>query len=182
MFYYFAYGSNMLTSRLRARCPSAAFHTTATVRDYTVMFGKLSEDKSGKATLVRTTGTGHSARGAVFKISARELAQLDRAEGAGYTRLQDFPVECTRSGEAIKTHTYVAKKYDGELRPYDWYLALVVAGIMEHEIGDDYRSSLRAIHWEPDPELKRPSRQEALRALGQAGVSDPMRLLSGARI
>jgi hypothetical protein len=50
---------------------------------------------------------------------------------------------------------------------------------MEHEIGDDYLSALRATHWEPDPELKRRSRQEALSALGQAGISDHVRFLSG---
>jgi hypothetical protein len=88
--------------------------------DYTVKFGKLSEDRSGEATLVRTTGTGHGARGAVFEISAKDLEQLDRAEGRGYTRLQDFAVDCMRSGKVIRTYTYVSKKYDGGLRPYDW--------------------------------------------------------------
>lgn len=181
-FYYFAYGSNMLTLRLQARCPSAAFHTTATVRDYTVVFGKLSKDKSGKATLLRATGADHGARGAVFEISHEELDQLDRAEGAGYVRQENFAVNCTRSGKVIKTYTYVTKECDERLRPYDWYLALVLAGIREHGIGEDYGSVLRATRWEPDSELERPSRQKAVSVLGQAGISDYMRLLSGTSI
>lgn len=51
-FLYFAYGSNMLTSRLLARCRSAKTVGLATCLGHRLTFEKRSIDGSGKATML----------------------------------------------------------------------------------------------------------------------------------
>jgi gamma-glutamylcyclotransferase len=176
-FLYFAYGSNMLTSRMRSRCPTAVLRTIAIARDHVVTFGKPSADKSGKATLRASSNPRSLACGVIFEISSKELRGLDRAE-AGYIRREDFPVECMRSGETIQAYTYFSKEHNTELRPYDWYLALLLAGVQEHGLGDANGSIFRMIGWERDPEPDRQSRLEAIEALEEAGFADYVQLLS----
>jgi gamma-glutamylcyclotransferase len=179
-FYYFAYGSNMLTARLRERCPSAVVRTTAVVRDHIVVFGKRSIDHSGKASLRALAGPKNIVRGVVFEIANEEVEGLDDAEGSGYSRRSSFHVECLRTGDTINTCTYFATKYDDELRPYDWYLALVLAGITEHGLGEEYAATVRAICHHSDPQPSRKSRQDAIRVLESVGLSDYTRLLVAA--
>lgn len=169
----------MLSSRLRARCPSAVFRTTAMVRDHVVAFGKPSVDESGKAALLPITG--NIAYGVVFEIASEELEDLDEVEGPGYRREEAVPVVCTRSGETIHTCLYLANEHDDRLRPYDWYLALMLAGIAEHGLDNDYASVFRTVSWELDLQLERKARQEALSALEHAGIADYQQLLSKRR-
>ncbi|RNF34126.1 gamma-glutamylcyclotransferase family protein [Paracoccus methylarcula] len=89
--FYFAYGSNMLPARLAARCPSAKLIGRAHAPGYRVRFAKRGMDGSAKATLVTSEG---AASGVLFTLDPKDLAALDRAEGAGrgYDRLDDFSI------------------------------------------------------------------------------------------
>lgn len=58
---YFAYGSNMLTERLRARCPSAHPIGTGIAMGFRLNFSKRGEDGSGKAMLTKQSGQNASA-------------------------------------------------------------------------------------------------------------------------
>ena len=112
-FYYFGYGSNMLTERLRARCPSAMCVGIAEVSDYCLEYSKKSKDCSGKATLRRTQEEGHRAFGVVFEIPKTEREKLDEAEGTkhgGYKRWDCFPVRLLDSGQYLMTSCYLANK------------------------------------------------------------------------
>ena len=51
---YFAYGLNMLEQRLKDRVKSAEFFSNAWIRGYEVRCRKKSDDRSGKADLVKT--------------------------------------------------------------------------------------------------------------------------------
>ena len=53
-FLFFAYGSNMLTERVRERCPDARPLGAAIARGYVLSFSKRSKDGSSKATLLTT--------------------------------------------------------------------------------------------------------------------------------
>lgn len=131
-FYYFAYGSNMLTARLKARCPSAVAVGTAEVADFVVEFSKPSVDLSGKATLNNAAGGHYRSSGVLFEIAKAELERLDRAEGIGdgYDRHDSFGVRLKDGGEIVQARTYLAAATDSGLKPYDWYLALVIAGAL----------------------------------------------------
>ena len=132
-FIYFAYGSNMLTERLRARCPSAEIIGTADAHGYKICFEKKGKYGSGKATLASSDPRSDKTTGILFQINKSELGQLDRAEGKnkGYYRDDKFPVTSTENGNILAV-TYIAEEFVRGLFPYDWYLALVVAGAMQH--------------------------------------------------
>ena len=57
-FHYFAYGSNMLTARLKARCSGAELVGRAFADGWGIEFSKPGEDGSGKATLGSTKISG----------------------------------------------------------------------------------------------------------------------------
>ncbi len=66
---YFAYGSNLLSTRLTARCPSARVVGVAMTADWTVSFTKPGGDGSGKAGLVQRQGAVQP--GVVYELAAR---------------------------------------------------------------------------------------------------------------
>ena len=110
LFHYFAYGSNMLTERLRARCPSAVRVGIAEAANFALEFGKRSKDNSGKATLVTADGQNSRALGVVLEINKSELSALDtfEGEGRGYDADDAFPVRLLSDGAIVSTRTYLA--------------------------------------------------------------------------
>ena len=175
----------MLSTRLIARCPSARLIGTALARDHALEFSKKSRDGSGKATLVRQPGRA-TTPGVVYEIATAERDDLDRyefageaavASGMGYERTDDFKVEM--QGEIIVTTTYIAPIRHADLVPFDWYLAVVVAGALEHRLEDEHVERLRTFCRMPDPDVTRTSRAAALEALLLHGHRDPMAVLQG---
>ena len=181
-FDYFAYGSNMLTERLKNRCPSSKKIGLAYAVDRVIEFKKPSMDKSGKATLRFKTGI--RTPGVLFRISKKELRILDTFEGAekggGYNRCDRFPVHLAENDEIVYTKTYLASCTKSDLKPYDWYLALVIAGICKHQLDETHLKMLRHVPCLPDPNCMRRTRCEALEVLAEAGFPDYRSLLSPA--
>ena len=178
-FYHFAYGSNMLTERLKAnnRCPGARVCGCAFAEGAIIEFSKRSLDGSGKATLGRAAG--QRTLGVLFKIPNAQSCALDRAEGAGngYHRCDAFPIHRYGSDAIVQAVTYLATSPEANLKPYDWYLALVVAGADQHGLGDDYLAKLRREPYVQDAERTRRTRVEAIVALRAAGLPDYRKLL-----
>ncbi|WP_245947713.1 gamma-glutamylcyclotransferase family protein [Jannaschia seohaensis] len=176
---YFAYGSNMLPARLQARCSTARVIGTATAQRFELEFSKPGKDGSGKATLLDTRSQSSAIPGVLFEIDRTELKFLDRAEGAGYgyDRVDDFSITCATTGDIITATTYLASKTDPDLEPFDWYLALVLAGSHHNALHDDHQTRLRAVNHVVDTEESREGRIEALRALSEHGYSDHHSLL-----
>ena len=172
-FVYFAYGSNMLTERLRARCPSAEPIGTAYARGYKICFEKKSKkDKSGKATLMSRDSNSDKIHGLLFQINKSELGLLDRVEGkdSGYYRDDWFPVTSTENGNILSV-PYIAEELVRGLSPFDWYLALIVAGAMQHELPKEYIECLRVVETTRDVNSKTIDvREEALKILKNAGT------------
>ena len=145
---YFAYGSNMLTSRLRERAPSARFVATGHVDGRRLTFHKVGKDGSGKADAEHTGDARDRVHGVVFEITAADKKSLDKFEGKGYAE------EVTRvltTGGTIESVTYIAVRKDSALRPTPVYKALVVAGAVEHHLPPDYVERLRAVATTEDP-------------------------------
>ena len=174
-FYYFAYGSNMLTRRLVDRCPSARRIGIASASGHTLEFSKKSIDTSGKATLVPTK-EDHSTPGVIFEIKQDEKQLLDSAEGKGYKCIDDFSVVLSDGGtEQVKT--YIASEFHSGLSPFDWYLAVIIAGAKEHKFHEDQINRLLAISYEEDTSTGRNSRSTALNVLALDGYDDHKELL-----
>lgn len=167
---YFAYGSNMLSAWLHSRCKSARASGVASVAGYRNSFSKRSKDGSGKAMLVASEDPDARVYGVLYEITNDEILELDRAEGRGkgYQRLEDFEVHA--DGNAVRVMTYMADKTAIEtgLKPYDWYLDLVVKGAEENGLPGDYVAALRATLSIPDPDPDGPAHKSALTILDSA--------------
>jgi gamma-glutamylcyclotransferase len=167
MIHYFAYGSNMLEQRLHKRCKSANLRGVASATDWLLTFSKRSRDDSGKATIHKVTGNWLF--GVVYDLDESDLPKLDRFEGVGngYDRANDFLVHMEGSDELLRTVTYMADltHTDRTLRPYDWYLDLVLAGARQHSLPAEYVNELDATQAVLDPWCDRPERLAALALL-----------------
>ena len=173
-FLYFAYGSNMLEERIKARCPSAKFAGTAYVCGYELRFSKRSKDGSGKATIVENEGHREKLYGALFEIDKGEHSDLDEAEGIGYERTDDFIVIKADGDKEIEVTTYFAK--DGatgkHLKPYSWYKQLVLWGAIQAELPDNYIAQLVVIEAISDLDNGRTDRAgEALKGIAHCVFS-----------
>lgn len=172
-FLYFGYGSNLLTARLKARCQSATPVCVAFAEGYRLTFAKLSVDGSGKGHLASVRKRIRQA-GVLFEIDMTERRMLDSAEGlgAGYYRDDVFPVRRQDTKETVLATVYLAEKPDLTLVPYDWYLALIVAGAREHRF--DRRRMRALLASQRKPHTKKPwgGKNEALGLLQAAGVGD----------
>lgn len=166
MVLYFAYGSNMLAARLRARCPSARVIGAAQAEGFDIAFDKIGQDGSGKATLV--AASGQIVHGALFHLDDTELAILDEIEGLGrgYDR---HAIHARQNGQSVPVVTYIAPLAHRRagLPPFEWYLGLVLAGAHERALPALWIQRLRGVTPMPDPDLSRPRRLEA-RALLEA--------------
>lgn len=182
-FTYFAYGSNMLPARLKARCSTARVIGTAHAHSFGLEFSKPSKDGSGKATLIRSELREVVTPGVLFEIERSELRNLDRAEGAGhgYDRDDSFRVTCASTGATLTATTYIAGATKPGLEPFDWYLALVLAGSHHHALQDEHLRRLRAINHVVDSDHSRKGRMEALAALAHHGYDDHHSLLRNPR-
>lgn len=174
---YFAYGSNLLVERLAARCPSARISSLASALSWSIGFSKPSADGSGKATIFKREGS--TLPGILFDIEDSDLPALDAAEerGVGYDAIEDFAV-VDAAGATRRALTYVAIAPDPALKPYDWYLALVLAGATRAGFDAGYRRQLRGQAFHRDPAADRPGRRTALSALRAAGYGGPDDLLA----
>ncbi len=163
-FVYFAYGSNMLSRRLKAkgRAPSAVPVATGYVHSRRLTFDKVSRDGSGKCDIEITDSSTDRVYGVVFAISSAEKSSLDRAEGLDEGYKEEQVQVVTPDGETYKATAYVATKKEPTLRPYDWYKALVLAGATEHKLPIEYIEWLGTIDSQPDSNRSRHAENESL--------------------
>ncbi len=162
---YFAYGSNMLERRLQdmSRAPSATFEAIAVLRGRELRFNKRGSDGSGKCNLVEGGEPNCEVFGVLFDIAEKDFATLDAAEDThrgGYTRCR-VVVERLDSAQQVEVETYIANDdfVDENLKPFDWYQALVVAGAMQHRLPSTYSAKLRAVRSLPDSDPDRRDRE-----------------------
>ena len=177
---YLAYGSNLLPRRLRERVPSARVVGSVRLPGLEVRFHKRGRDGSGKCDLVRSRHRT-TALGVVYDLLVQERPSLDRAEGLGNGyELVDTGL---RGFGRVFYYKASSNAVDDELRPFDWYLALVMAGALSHGFPAAYVARLRRVETVPDPDTKRHARarrlltgvqglvQSAAPSLVQVGVS-----------
>lgn len=164
-FVYFAYGSNMLTRRLRAsdRAPSAKSIGVGFVEGRKLTFDKLGRDGSGKCDMESSDTGGDRVYGVLFRLARHDRAALDRVEGlgAGYA---DRRIRVVTGAGACDALSYVATMKAPGLRPFHWYKALVVAGAMEHGLPDRYVDWLKTFRSREDADDNRRKAHEAILA------------------
>lgn len=177
---YFAYGSNLLPARLSARCSSSRKVGRARAHGYALDFSMPGADGSGKATLTRTSGA--VTPGALYEIADDDLAILDHYEGRGraYDRLDALEVEVDDLRDRVAAISYVAITRDLRQVPFDWYLALVLAGARHWSLDAAHLERLAAVRHGSDPQPDRRGRSEALAAFAAHGIADYRTILQPA--
>jgi len=153
---YFAYGSNMLTSRLRARVPSARPLGVGRLSGHRLVFHKRGTDGSAKADTLTSGDPADVVHGVLFEIEARERRLLDAAEGLGHGYIHRQVTVLTAAGE-VEAFTYQVQPeyYAPELRPFSWYLDFVLEGAREHGLPAGYVATIEAVGVVEDPDRER---------------------------
>ncbi|MEW6519284.1 MAG: gamma-glutamylcyclotransferase family protein [Thermodesulfobacteriota bacterium] len=162
---YFAYGSNMLAERLRARI-TAENPTRYSLECHRLRFHKRSSDCSGKCNVICTGQASDVVHGVIFDVPEDQIPELDKYEGVrcGYLRKQcRFLIEGVENDLLI--YVADADHIDDALVPYRWYLDLVLSGAEQNGLPSDYISGLRAMPFTSDPKPDRSTRLKALEAL-----------------
>lgn len=173
---YFAYGPNLLRERLLARCTGVIRVGRAALPDSRLRFDKASLDGSGKCAF--ESAAGEVVCGVLRDLPEEQLPALNLAEGTddGYKRCV---VEVTpEGGGMIEVLAYRALERWVGVPPYDWYLALVIAGAQQQGLPPEYVARLRATPFAVDDDLQRAERREALALLAQAGMEDVLASLA----
>jgi gamma-glutamylcyclotransferase len=167
---YFAYGSNMLHQRLRARVPSAEPLAIGELDGYRLAWHKVGRDGSGKCDVVSVPDPAAIVHGVLYEIAAEHKPALDAAEGLhrGYA-LEWFSVRA--GGVERQAFAYVATHVDPALQPYSWYHALVVAGARQHGLPASYLQRLHAVPHREDDDAARHAEHMALTRMPDPGRS-----------
>jgi cation transport regulator ChaC len=161
---YFAYGSNMLTDRLRKRMPSCKPLGIATLPGHALRFHKRSMDKSGKCNAF-ASGNDNSVIGVLFSFDPAERAKLDEAEGVGSGYEHAMVTVINDKGRRRKVLTYLATPdyIDDSLKPYCWYKDFVLAGGREHGLPQEYIAEyIQSVEAIEDPNKTRDKKQRAM--------------------
>lgn len=150
--FYFAYGSNMSTPRIRRRIQSATVLSGACLAGHRLHFRKKSIDGSAKCDIEYTLVGKDRVHGVVYEIPVNEKNVLDRYEGLG-NGYEDRQVSIVLpGGETLIASTYFATHIDISLKPFHWYKEHVLRGAYEHALPGDYVESIEAVHSIPDPD------------------------------
>lgn len=156
----FAYGSNMCSTRLRSRVPSAAPLGPGLLEGHVLRFHKRSTDGSGKANAFRTNRLEEQMWGVLYEIDPEHKSRLDRAEGLrqGY---DEELVTVLLGSQHISAQIYIASNsaISDELKPFTWYFRYVLAGAVEHRLPDGYITALRAFSSVEDPDRERHAKE-----------------------
>ncbi len=159
---YFAYGSNMVSERLKTRIPSPPQTIVkAILPEYDLRFHKKSTDGSGKCTVVENEGD--VVHGIIFEIDEAGKRELDEIEGVG----SGYEIEriSVQSGKQwLHPYTYVASHeyIDEAVIPYSWYKTLVLEGAKEHKLPRHYISEIQNVNSHTDVDRNRAMRNLAV--------------------
>jgi len=138
--FYFAYGSNMKSSRLRDRIGEVIDHGIVSKQNYRIIFNKQSTDGTGKTNLV-TPAEQTEVIGVLYELTENQLKKLDDIE-KGYMRI---PIVVNWGTKTKEAQTYVAidNMINNELLPKVDYLQLLIEGASEHGFPEEYLKLLK---------------------------------------
>jgi hypothetical protein len=136
---YFAYGSNLHPYRLKARISLTDQFHIAKLEGATLTFNKPADDGSAKANIRFTDNTDSIVYGVLYELPKDAWGEIRKleVEKFGY---KDINIEVITNSEKIAARTFF---YDGvycthKVKPYTWYLNLILAGAKYHKFPKAY--------------------------------------------
>lgn len=137
---YFAYGSNMKTSRLQKRIVSVKPVGRGKIPGKTLVCDKKSDDGSTKANL--EDSPENVVWGVLYEIDRKDLEKLDKIEG-GYER-KTARIQ-TDDGGIVEAEIYISARIDKKELPFDWYKDLMIDGAQKHQLPQEYIEFLKGL-------------------------------------
>ncbi len=137
---YYAYGSNMNSTRLVERVPGARILGPARLDSWQLRCTKPGADGSGKANLIEDPKA--VTWGVLYALGSDDWTRLDAFE-PGYERTEHAVLDA--SGRAVRAQLYLWTQTTEELAMAGWYRDLLLAGAREHGLPDDYVAMLEAL-------------------------------------
>lgn len=144
-FDHFAYGSNLSSERLRARCPSARPLAGGYVVGRQLRFHKVGMDGTAKADAFFTGDHRDRLYGVIYRCFSSEKSVLDSCEslGVGYEEvIVDVFIDDEDKPHRTVLYQAVSGKIQPDLAVADWYAAHVIRGAAEHGFPPDYQRHL----------------------------------------
>ncbi|MDQ7041686.1 MAG: gamma-glutamylcyclotransferase family protein [Rhodothermus sp.] len=141
--WYFAYGSNMCSTRLEERVGrTGVAWQMGWLKGYTLTFDKFADNGIGYANI--QPDKEDIVYGVLYRLSETELQKLDSLEGVPqhYRRV---PITVETKAGTQQAVTYIAVKVQKDLRPKRCYLELLIQGAIEHNLPDAYIQRLKSV-------------------------------------
>ena len=132
--FYFAYGSNMSSARLRERVPDAISLGRAQLAGFQLTWNKPGRDGSGKANIV--VAEAHILWGVLYRFPASAWPMLDQIEGE-YARESHRVLDRQERGVTAQLYRWPGDARAPDLSPHDWYRDHLLAGAREHQLPTD---------------------------------------------
>lgn len=160
--------------RLGERVPSCRALGIAELPEWSLQFHKRGADHSAKCNLVFTGQKKDRVIGVVYDIAADEKPNLDAVEG-GYHTAQ---IEILMDGSKTSVFSYLANAayIDESLKPFDWYLEMVVSGALHNTMPKSYVQHIASRSMMIDADTRRRQanlkRLEAMREFTAGQVAD----------
>ncbi len=148
--WYFAYGSNMQSDTLRGRRGITVARAVAVgAPGWRVVFDKPPLFPIGEAFANIVPDPGAVALGVAFEVSDDDLAHIELSEGVllgNYRRVELAVEPLVACAHAPATAASLASdRRAPDLQPSTRYMALLIAGALEHGLPAEYVTALRAV-------------------------------------
>jgi len=149
----YAYGSNMLSARLKKRVSSCRVISTGMLRGHRILFNKRGDDGSAKVNASYTGMENDIMQGVIYDIDPVEKPILDRIEslGCGYNEKYEWVITPENTRHYVQYYVAMEAWIDPDLAPFDWYKEYVVRGAIENNLQEEYIRKLREILCREDP-------------------------------
>ncbi|KAF7669339.1 hypothetical protein LDENG_00196540 [Lucifuga dentata] len=148
IFFYFAFGSNLLKERLQLANPSAKFYAIGSLKDYKLNFGLWGTDVNnsqwhgGVATI--QSCPGGEVWGVIWTLINEDLPSLDNQEGVSMGIYSPLEVTVETDKGPILCRTYQMNNFH-PCPPSPQYKKVVCLGAQENGLPLEYLRGLEAI-------------------------------------
>lgn len=130
--FYFAYGSNMLLSRIERRLQDVIHAGTYTLADYRLVFN-CGMNGNSFANIERSVGD--SVSGVLYELTDRQIDTLDMYEGCYVRRYFVLP-----NGHVAYAYVSVNPRYFSRRLPSKDYINTLIEGAFENNLLETYNS------------------------------------------
>jgi|SRR6267143_6687238 len=141
---YFAYGSNLSPTQMRARCPSARLMGTGCLNGYRLGFTRRSV-KWGGGVADLLPEPGAHVWGALYELSAEEFERLDFYEGVPAAYKRELVELVDMSGVRWSAWAYFVVQKSPHVTPTHAYMRTILDGAREVDLPADYLEFLQGV-------------------------------------